>query len=346
LIAILPPLPLGGLTVIDRDFALTHREPREVPPHPGGWPTTMGFWLEGNDKLVIRDCTIYTSAGYGPAHLQMPYGDYAETIFVKDFANLTIINVRMIPKVFITVMGNASLKMINVTNYQYAWESHSSYNPPQPGVHSLFTMGGVRAYDNSKVWVENSRIAAVSRESQGLAGICKESPNAKITVLNTEFIGPKKYTALKVNATISKTEYKWGEPISMTFRLENVGEETLNFFSNGTDGFNIIAHENGAPKENVTLYWYKPTLPEFRLPPELGPGEVVVQTLTLLSDGLTPFSILRGEGPVVVRTNTWWNSSLNPGKYLIEGTFRTRALELATGCGTYLVTISQERWQG
>ena len=131
----------------------------------------------------------------------------------------------------------------------------------------------------------------------------------------------------------------------MTFRLENVGNETLSF-SSDTERFGITVSDEG-PRDNVTLYGYRPPLPEFRLPAKLGPGEAFVQTLTLLGDGSTPLSILRvnREANKFVHTNTWWNSSLNPGKYRIQGVIDSRSLELHVSGGQYEVTITEEKWQ-
>jgi len=339
LIATMPPLPLGGLTVIDRNSVLPPRAPPSWPAHPSGKPWGGEFYLVGDEKLVIRDCTIYTELGYGPPDMQVSYYGYASGIHVWDFANLTMINVTVVPSIGIQVSGNASLKMVNVTNWSTNWVSHLQDNPPQLGVYSMGYGGGVIAYDSSSVWIENSRMGGVSRDFF--------ATGAKITVMDSWFARSRKYTAVKVNATISKTEYKWGEPISMTLSLENVGEETINFFSNGTDRFDIVAREYGKdPEGNLTFYRYSPTLPEFRFPSKLEPREAVVQTLTLLNDGSTPFLILRKEGTIVIKTNTWWNSSLNPGKYWLQSSIYSKQLELAVECGTYLVTISEERWQG
>lgn len=311
-------IPPGGL-VIDRDFVLSTRAPPSTPQQ------VSGFWMEGNEKLVIRDCTVSVRS----------------LIYLRGFANLTIINVRMVPYAVIYASDNAFVKMVNVTNWGTSWSGDATYL-------YLIYYGGVIARDNSRVWIENSRLAGTIKGitmNEWLAGVIKDSPNAEVTVLNTEFIGLGK-TAVRLSQPITKTEFKWGEPISMTLRLENVGNETLNFFE--IDHFYITAYEYGREtEESFTLYKYIPTLPEFRFPLKIEPGGAIVQTLTLRNDGSTPFSILRIEGPKVIHTNTWWNTSLEPGKYWIHGSINSRALSLSFGCGPkYVATISEEKWQG
>ena len=332
-----PPLavPLGG--VIDEDFILPNRNPPSWPPHPSGGPPGGGFWMVGHETLVIRDCTMYTTGSAvccddgtlkPPGGLEVPYGGYAIGITLEDFANLTMINVRVYPAIDISVMGNAYLKMVNVTNYHPGWTSH--YHMGQPGVVSMTSSSGVIGVrDNARAWVENSKVAAVG---------------AGATVTNSWLASSMGYTAVKVKGTMEKTEFEWGEPISMTLSLENVGETALNF-TGDKDYFKIIAYEY-AEGEKYTVYRYRSVQPEFLFPSRLGPGEAIVQAFTLRGDGSTPFEIVIQDGARRIVTGQWWNSSLDPGRYTVEGVIVSESLDLALSCGGYVVTITEERWQG
>jgi len=347
LVATMPPPPLGGdVWMIDRDAILPNKDPSTWPPPAGGGAPQNGFWLDGHQTLIIRDCTIYTAGSRvwvnntlsPPGGLEEPQGGYAIGIYLKGFANLTMINVRVIPSIDISVSDNASLKMVNATNWSIGWMSHRNYYPPEPGVYSMYYKGGVSTRGNARVWVENSRIAGVSKDFY-------ESDGVEITVIDSWFANSRKYAAVKVNATLEKTVFKWGEPISMHFRPENVGEETLNF--SDSDGFHIIATEyTEETAEKSVLYEYKPASQEYHFPSTLRPGEAIEQTLTLLGDGSTPFSILISEETKSIRTGTWWNQSLNPGEYWMTGNLRSPSLDFSIECGGGAITITDEKWQG
>ncbi len=335
---LIPLAPLGGL--IDKDSVLPNRANPSWPSSSTGEPFRGGFYLVGNEKLVIRDCTIYTkSRVYAPSNLPMPEGGPAADIHLQEFSNLTMINVRFVPSVEISVSGNASLKMVNVTNWSTGWRSHTSEH--EFGVLSLtyfgevWAVGGGKYGGNGKIWIENSRIANVVRT--------REATGAKITVVNSWFAVSRPYTAVKINATINKTEFKWGEPITINFNLTNVGKSTLNFTKIDRFRVNVYEAKNYTNwPESVTLYEYSIPLPEFYPPSELLPSEMIIRKITLLSDGSTPFSILRGHNKEWVRTNEWWNTSLPPKKYSFSFGIDSRTFEAWFGGSQYGVTISEK----
>jgi hypothetical protein len=172
----------------------------------------------------------------------------------------------------------------------------------------------------------------------------------RIIVRDNVFMNSIGNTAVKVSASIDKTVYKWGEPISMAFRLENVGDTTLNF----TDGdyFDVCAYnvatsvyDKTGSLEKAALYLYRSTSPRHRFPAQLRPGETILQTLTLMDDGSTPFMIRQLDGPMVLTTNTWWNSSLGPGEWVIHGGVESWPLEFGAKCGESVIMITDEKWQ-
>ena len=350
LIVASPPPIFTPQEIIGKNFILPNRNPPSWPPDSQSNPPGAGFWMVGNETLVIRDCTMYVDGSQvavnntlvPPEGLKMPHEGYAIGIYLTESANLTMINVKVYPAIDIAVLGNAYLKMVNVTNYHPAWKSHGSDNPPRKGVYSLYFEGAVRAADNARVWIENSRIAGVSKDDL-------ESGGGMITLRDNVFMNSIGNTAVKVSASIDKTVYKWGEPISMVFHLENVGDTTLNF--SDRDYFKICAYNvatsvyKDGSLEKAVLYVYRPTSPRHRFPAQLRPGETMLQTLTLMDDGSTPFMIRQLDGPMVLSTNTWWNSSLGPGEWVIHGGVQSWPLEFGAKYGEGAVMITDEKWQ-
>lgn len=338
LATVLPPL--FAPTVIDEDFIL----PRRLSPegYGGGSRFTMG----GNEKLVIRDCTIYTKGvGYAPSGVDA--SEAAISIDLLSSANLTLINVRFSPSIDIYVSGNASLKMVNVTNWDIAWLMHSSDHYPRPGLVSAYYHGVVVVSENPKVegypkaWVEASRIGGVQK-----GGV--PSKGSKIAVINSWLADSQPSIWLQGNATLNKTVLKWGEPLSVAFSLKNVGEATINFSSLDKDRFRITPINSEANADGYhAIYSYDPTLPAFQLPAQLRPGEVITQTLTLRDDGSTPLRVSFQKGPTMLnRTNTWVNA-LPPGNYSLSAQFASRSLNLSFVCyGSSRITITDEKWQG
>jgi len=319
MIATMPPLLMGPFVeVIDKDFVLTHRGPRwaERGPHQ------MGFWLEENDTLVIRNCTIYTMRFYAPPELGVyKYGEDTSVIYMQGFANLTMINVKVVPYVDIWLSGHASVKMINVTNWSPAWFHEGE------GLYWLVYEGSVHLQGNSRAWIEDSHIAGAAKDPF--------SPHAEVLVKDTWFAGSSRYgdafaqgnKAVRLSGSVSKTVFQQGEPISMTFRLENVGNETLTFLSNGTDRFVMQAYL-GEAVEGVPIYhsqggYREPNPPEYHFPASLKPGEALVQT------------------------QTWRGPPLGAGRYVFAGDIWSPSNDILLMCVPYWnVTITEEKWQG
>ncbi len=332
-----PPL---NYTSIDEDFILFNRpflNVSEYPLHERDYVRTSmrdkewqrSFNLREDETAIWRNCTIYTQYSRELArfnytlkevevredwHLTNAALEIARAIVLRETANLTLINVLISPNVEIQLYDTASLTLVNVTNYSYGWTD------AQQGMYWGYVMGSIRLRDNATAWIENSRIGHVD----------VFSPTAAVTVVNTELVGQTPYISLRVNATIPKTTYLWSEPISMTFQLENVGNETLPFLSDGTDRFTITAHEYETVEENEYVFYnnwddlhYETLIPvAYRFPPTLDPGQVLVQTIN------------------------WENPPLQPGTYCIEGSVYSKPLDLWVGCGAYEITISEENWQG
>lgn len=141
------PYPEGRMLplVISKDFVMTKRP---WPPQQVG-----GFYMRENENLVIRDCKVYTSESYLPTELRRDRyweGKVEGMVYLDDFANLTMINVEVIPEMFIQMGDNSSLKLINVKNILRT--APGSYWP---------YLGQVWASENSRAWIEDSRIGDV-----------------------------------------------------------------------------------------------------------------------------------------------------------------------------------------
>jgi hypothetical protein len=111
---------------------------------------------------------------------------------------------------------------------------------------------------------------------------------------------------------MNKTEYRAGEAIQMSFRVENVGEETVNLDS-GYGNFWMTAFKYDASSGGggtYDPYW------DSGLPSDFKPSDVFTQTLT------------------------WTNPPLWPGKYWIQGGITSRGLDLSVMLEKYLVTVS------
>ena len=97
----------------------------------------------------------------------------------------------------------------------------------------------------------------------------------------------------------------------MSFRVENVGEETANLDS-GYGNFWIDAIWYGPGSGGGGIYdpYWDPGLPS-----DFKPGDVFTQTLT------------------------WPNPPLGPGKYWVQGGITSRRLDLSVMLEKYLVTV-------
>jgi hypothetical protein len=329
--------------VIDEDFPLSPRKPALVYR-----PNLDDFYLESSEKLVIRDCTVYTVDYYAPRKMRK-YDD-TSSIIVQDSANLTLINVTFIPSASITVRDNASLKMINVTNYQTEWATLSDTR-----LWRLQTRRSITAIENATIQVEGSKIGVLAISSGSYvdctvtnsyverASLANEIPPRFVEsevyemndhVGNVELdgtaIGNGSRMALTVRSSLNKSTLKRGEPISATFRLENVGNLTVYIPSNGSNKF-IIIYEK-ANVWNQTKPYDEPTPPAYHFPPRLELGQVFEQTLT------------------------WQNPPFQPGTYWIRCNFYFKSLSEFMGnkpycylsgcCGRYTITISEESWLG
>jgi len=331
--------------VIAEDFLLSPRTPALVYR-----PNVDAFYLESGEELEIRDCTVYTMDVFAPRKMRK-YDDTV-SIIVQDAANLTLINVTFIPYASITARDHAFVRMVNCTNYQTGWATTSV---PPIWLWQRQTQGSITAIENATIQVEASTIGVVvlsvgsyvdcvvTNSSVDRASVANEIPPRFVdsevyelidhrgTVeLDGTAIGNGSRMALTVSSTLKTSTFQQGEPISVTFRLENVGNLTLAFSRNGTDKF-IIASET-ANIWNQTYPYDEPTPPAYHFPPNLAPGQVFEQTLT------------------------WQQPPLQPGTHWIRCDFYFTSISetmahqphsyLAGYCGGYTITISEVDGQG
>jgi hypothetical protein len=248
---------------------------------------------------LIRDCTIYTRRGDTPGNMEVPYGGFATGIYLEDSANLTMVNVKVVPHIDINVAENASLKMVNVTDWGTGW--YGGFGTGETFSRNYF--GLVSAIGSPMIWVEGSEIG----------GLGSGTGDARVTVIDSWFAASSmKRLALKAGCSMNKTEYRAGEAIQMSFRVENVGEETVNLDS-GYGNFWMTAFKYDASSGGggtYDPYW------DSGLPSDFKPSDVFTQTLT------------------------WTNPPLWPGKYWIQGGITSRGLDLSVMLEKYLVTVS------
>lgn len=249
-----------------------------------------------------------------------------------------MINVTFVPYAGITVSDNAFLKIVNCTNYYGLW----GLDLKNDLTARLRPVGWVSAKDNATVLVEGSKIGVLSLDSgvnctvfdsyvdkaSSASTISPRFVDSEVYELNDKVgnveldnteVGNGSRMALRITSSINKTRLRVGEPISVTFRLENIGNLTLYFSNNSNDKF-IIRWGN----YNIwnDLYLHDKTIPpEYRFPPTIKPGEAFVQTLT------------------------WQNSPLPPGKYrYFRCQFYSESLDIASVVGFYTLRIGEDWW--
>jgi hypothetical protein len=130
--------------------------------------------------------------------------------------------------------------------------------------------------------------------------------------------------ALQLSAALEKTDFLLGEPISMTCQLYNVGELNVTLFlSDGTDRFFLCVYQPPVSEDTTFHYFNREPKPGPHKPTVVMPGETLEHTLV------------------------WQNPPLLPGTYEISGSLESPTLyDALHGCGSYTITISEEKGQG
>jgi hypothetical protein len=303
--------------------------------------------------------------------------EVASAITLTGSTNLTMINVTVDPDVAISLNDRASLRMINCTNMGYRCyvdpNNHTEWpsGAPGPGI-SCSNEGTITASGNTTLYLDGSTIGKLTAYSENVIIVNSSIQEARVRsgtpprivdsqifelyadegavqLLGTTEVsyhvsyqdsGP--LLALRVNGFLNKTQVKYGEAISMIFRLENIGTLPLLFSEQGFDKFTILAHSYTTEEEESTVFydnwnnsyrinWSNPTLSdttnlhrdtpvpvEYHFPPRLEPGHVFIQTLT------------------------WQNPSLQPGKYSFQGQLNSKSLGIWIGCGGDTITVFGE----
>ncbi len=311
----------GLVKLSDRNYILTARA-------SGGQSLNTVFLMRGNDAITIRDCTLYTSLAYVPEPLRRYYfGSAVESISVGDSANLTMINVRVVPSVQISTTRRASVTLINVSNYDSAWtQGWESAWPNQQNL-SWGTLGinykgmvvltFLSTYEPNyaRVRIENSSIGAIIRN--------RLNEGSNVSVVNSWVAGNNSNTIwLNATCTIDKTTYRQGEPITMRFMVKNPG-----------------------PDVDLSL----PTCPGFEIVAWKG---VLPYTLRVFPSFFKPISNSGGifkQGETIAGNVTWPEPPLQSGEYVIQGRISVplntpspyyNPHTLFAVCGNYNVTIT------
>jgi len=290
---------------------------------------------------------MYTLQHYAPPEMQVyEYGEDAGSIYVEDFAHLTMINVTVVPWAYISVCDNAFLEIINCTNYDNGWYVNGS----EANVYRLQPQGEIAASENSTVLVERSKIGFLSvdwgswvnctvvdsfvdraslKNRIPLNFVDSEvyemyDPFGNVDLVGTSKVAYRGYPwkgariALELSASLEKTDFMLEEPISMTCQLYNVGELNVTLFlSDGTDHFFLCVYKQPI-SENTTFHY-------FNRKPIQGPH--------------TPTVVMPGE--TLEQTLVWQNLPLLPGTYRIIGNLESPTLyDSLHMCGSYTITIS------
>ncbi len=136
---------------------------------------------------------------------------------------------------------------------------------------------------------------------------------------------------LSLSMTIDKTVFELGEPVKITFRLENIGNETLNlYFSDGNDAYDFIVYN----ESNTIVYrkYYDTLYPQVHTPSKMEPGEARGRTWAWWQvDGLV-YQGLDKDPPA-------YYEKVPPGTYHITGLFISHTLNITVETPPITITI-------
>jgi hypothetical protein len=135
---------------LSTDFILIDRNP-QLEPH-----LNRGFCLEAYEQLIIQDCIVYTVPYYAPQVLKDAYTqDVTKYIYVTDYANLTLRNVVFMPYANISLGKQASVALINCSNYGTSW-SEKTY--VARGRWQLLPYGTIAGSDDATLRLQNTSL--------------------------------------------------------------------------------------------------------------------------------------------------------------------------------------------
>jgi len=257
-----------------------------------------------------------------------------------------MINVTVVPWAYISVCDNAFLEIINCTNYDNGWCGSGS----EAYVVRLEPQGEIAASENSTVSVERSKVGFLTVDWGSYvnctivdsfvdrASLKNRIPPSFVDsdvyemhdpIGNVELVGTTKVAyrgypwkgarmALKLSASLDKTDFMLEEPISMTCQLDNVGELNVTLFlSDGTDRFFLCVYKPPVSENTTFHYFNREPIQGPHTPKVIMPGETLEQILV------------------------WQNLLFLPGTYRIIGNLESPTLyDSLHMCGSYTITIS------
>ncbi len=205
-----------------------------------------------------------------------------------------------------------------------------------PAVHIPFMLPPSLSTSLTPTWYQNLPLGSykiVGLFISGSLGFTLETQPVTITIEETGGGGvmvEAVHFPLRLTMVLNKTTFEFGEPVNMTFQIENIGNETLTFhYHGGADHFSFVVYDKSGSKvyepDRAWLALYMPPTP-------VPPGLALVTQDTWYQQ-YNP--IFRGwdEDPL------YEYRKVSPGTYQIVGLFISHTLNFTIETPPVTITI-------